>query len=199
MVNLGQEIRPEEQERIERLVRFEIQDSDIQKLVNSLVDDELSPKFIKGIIGVLSDMLEIATNNDLIVKNPVKAVTLPKPDDVERRVLTAGEQNTLPGSRCAALRTLCSPRRKALRTKRETFAVSSTALSRKSIERKRPWLKRSGANPSWWHTFTPTPSVTASLQGQSRTICRRKLCKKSWVTQNWNSRWTFMSTSPTRR
>lgn len=67
----------------------------IQKLVNSLVDDELSPKFIKGIIGVLSDMLEIATNNDLIVKNPVKAVTLPKPDDVERRVLTAGEQNTL--------------------------------------------------------------------------------------------------------
>ena len=67
----------------------------IQKLVNSLVDDELSPKFIKNIIGVLSDMLEIATNNDLIVKNVAKAVTLPKPDDVERRVLTADEQTTL--------------------------------------------------------------------------------------------------------
>lgn len=67
----------------------------IQKLVNSLVDDELSPKFIKGIVGVLSDMLEIACDNDLIIKNPVKAVTLPKPDDVERRVLTADEQNTL--------------------------------------------------------------------------------------------------------
>ncbi len=67
----------------------------IQKLVNSLVEDELSPKFIKCIIGVLYDMLEIACDNDLVVKNYAKMVTLPKPEDVERRVLSADEQSTL--------------------------------------------------------------------------------------------------------
>jgi len=67
----------------------------IQKLVNSLVEDELSPKFIKCIFGVLYDMLEIACENDLIIKNPAKTVTLPKPEDVERRVLSADEQSTL--------------------------------------------------------------------------------------------------------
>lgn len=67
----------------------------IQKTYNALSDRGLSAKTIANIQGMLYDILEIACNNDLIIKNPCRSVTRPKLEKSDRRVLLLSEQYAL--------------------------------------------------------------------------------------------------------
>lgn len=64
---------------------------------NGRVDGKggLSAKSIRNIHVALHSALEQAVNNDLIIKNPLRGVTLPRQDKKEREALTTEEQKKL--------------------------------------------------------------------------------------------------------
>lgn len=80
----------------------ELKGAQIQKFYNELlvsgrVDGKggLSPKTIKNIHLVLHKALEQAVKEDLLIKNPLKSVTLPRGQDKEIEILTPVEQKRL--------------------------------------------------------------------------------------------------------
>ena len=80
----------------------ELKGTQIQKFYNSLLVDGridkkggLSPKTIKNIHLVLHGALEQAVKEDLIIKNPLKSVTLPRSHNKEIEILSPEEQKRL--------------------------------------------------------------------------------------------------------
>lgn len=68
---------------------------EIQRLYNDIIEDGLSPKYLKTLHNTLSNVFKMAVNNDLIQKNPCSQTIRPTIDNPERRVLTASEQSRL--------------------------------------------------------------------------------------------------------
>lgn len=68
---------------------------EIQRLYNDMIEDGLSPKYLKTLHNTLSNIFKMAVNNDLIPKNPCTQTIRPTIDTSERRVLTASEQSRL--------------------------------------------------------------------------------------------------------
>lgn len=72
----------------------DVRPEQIQKLYNTLYNDEYSKNTIELVSVVLSGMYKQAFKNQLINRNPVPLATLPKfSEHKERRVLTLEEQN----------------------------------------------------------------------------------------------------------
>ena len=67
----------------------------IQRIVNDMIDKELSPETIGLVHTVISGALKQAVKNDLVKKNAAADVLLPKPRKYTRRVLTVEEQRRL--------------------------------------------------------------------------------------------------------
>lgn len=67
----------------------------IQNLYNDFTDKGLSPKYLKTLHNMLSNIFKMAVNSDLITKNPCTQTIRPTIEATERRVLTAKEQARL--------------------------------------------------------------------------------------------------------
>lgn len=67
----------------------------VQKLYNEMQEKKFSVSTICGVHTLLLDLFQTAVDNDLIVKNPLRGVVLPKAQKTERRVLSVVEQTTL--------------------------------------------------------------------------------------------------------
>jgi integrase len=65
--------------------------SDIQELVNTWIEDGLSPRTIKYHIRILSPIFQMAVLDDIIPKNPTIGVSTPKPRNVVRHPLNPEE------------------------------------------------------------------------------------------------------------
>lgn len=68
--------------------------SDIQQLIDIAYDANYKYERQSKIKVILSDMLERALEDDLIIKNPVKGVKLRSDKEVKPKALTVGEQQT---------------------------------------------------------------------------------------------------------
>lgn len=64
----------------------------VQQLVNKLIDDNMSPKHIAGIINVLKASIEQAIKNDMLNKNVVNNIVTPKIITKKAEILTVDEQ-----------------------------------------------------------------------------------------------------------
>lgn len=65
----------------------------IQKFVNSLSDKGLSPSTVEDVFKLLSNALETAVDDGLIIRNVANRVKLPKKQKPQIKVLTQKEQN----------------------------------------------------------------------------------------------------------
>lgn len=64
----------------------------VQQFVNKLIKEQISPKHIAGIINVLKASIEQAIKNDMLHKNVVKNIVIPKITTKKAEILTLDEQ-----------------------------------------------------------------------------------------------------------
>jgi len=78
---------------LDRIVLSKLSSQRIQALVNNFQKKGLSPKSIQAIIGTLNVALKQAIAWDLIHTNPIRGLSIPRVESVERKTLTLEESS----------------------------------------------------------------------------------------------------------